>query len=300
MILLNKGEPFQYDGITYTIGEQIAANNQSEYEGLVGVIVEIRDGDDKETENDTPDIYCQFDAPLLPEDIMEFEKRFSQLYGEEKNLEDIALDYVAMAPEMIFSTSEKRKGQKLITVYSLTEDWANNGEYGYSTDLFASRDEAIREFKIRLGIEANNGIIADLGCNSQFVEEAGTDSYECYVNGSHCEYHFIISVEEKELCLSDAFMKVVADMKIDEARIADFIKQIEPWEELKHLSDEQYQMLINDPNLPEYISDALDKNDCFHSSYWESISEIGHRLVDKAVLMAKGDVNYANPEILSS
>jgi hypothetical protein len=59
-------------------------------------------------------------------------------------------------------------------------------------------------------------------------------------------------------------------------------------------------MLINDPNLPEYISDALDKNDCFHSSYWESISEIGHRLVDKAVLMAKGDVNDANPEILSS
>ena len=91
MILLNKGETFQYDGITYTIGEQIAANNQSEYEGLVGVIIEIRDGDDKETENDTPDIYCQFDIPVLPEDRIELEKRFSSLYGEEKSIEDIPL-----------------------------------------------------------------------------------------------------------------------------------------------------------------------------------------------------------------
>ena len=56
MILNEHGKSIEYDGITYTIGEQIAANNQSEYEGLVGVIVEIRDGDDKETENDTPDI----------------------------------------------------------------------------------------------------------------------------------------------------------------------------------------------------------------------------------------------------
>ena len=65
MILSKNGEVFQYGDITYTIGEQIAANNQSEYEGLVGVIIEIRDGDDKETENDTPDIYCQFDIPVL-------------------------------------------------------------------------------------------------------------------------------------------------------------------------------------------------------------------------------------------
>ena len=34
MILSSEGQTFEYDGKTYTIGEQVAANDQSEYEGL--------------------------------------------------------------------------------------------------------------------------------------------------------------------------------------------------------------------------------------------------------------------------
>ena len=295
MILSKNGEVFQYGDITYTIGEQIAANNQSEYEGLVGVIIEIRDGDDKETENDTPDIYCQFDIPVLPEDRIELEKRFSTLYGEEKSIEDIALDYVVMAPEMIFSPPLMHKSKELITIYSLTEEWANDIEHGFTTDLFASHDEAISEYKLRLGIEANNGIIADFSCKDGFVEEIGNESYECYIDGRHCEYHFVISVKEKVLRLSNAFMEVIADIKTDKARISDFIDQISQWDALKKLSDEEYQALISNPEIADLIQNALSKNDNFSSAYWESISEVAHRMVNKAVCEAKKGICNENP-----
>ena len=45
------------------IGDIIVATDASEYEGLVGRILEIRDGADKDTENETPDIYCSFEVP---------------------------------------------------------------------------------------------------------------------------------------------------------------------------------------------------------------------------------------------
>lgn len=61
-MLINKsGAEFLYNGITYRVGDVIIGSDQSEYAGLIGSILEIRDGNDKETENDTPDIYCSFD-----------------------------------------------------------------------------------------------------------------------------------------------------------------------------------------------------------------------------------------------
>ena len=73
-MLINKpGAEFLYNGITYRVGDVIIGSDQSEYAGLIGSIFEIRDGSDKETENDTPDIYCSFDPPVLPTDIAKVE-----------------------------------------------------------------------------------------------------------------------------------------------------------------------------------------------------------------------------------
>ena len=53
-MLINKtGAEFQYNGMAFKIGERIIANSQSEYSGLIGHILEIRDGEDKETECST-------------------------------------------------------------------------------------------------------------------------------------------------------------------------------------------------------------------------------------------------------
>lgn len=63
----------------------IIGSDQSEYAGLIGSILEIRDGDDKETENDTPDIYCSFEPPALPADIAKVEAVFSTLYDTQRH-----------------------------------------------------------------------------------------------------------------------------------------------------------------------------------------------------------------------
>ena len=69
MIINQPGATFTYGGVEYVIGAPVIGTKESEYEGLYGTIIEIRDGDDKETENETPDLYCEFDPPVLPHEI---------------------------------------------------------------------------------------------------------------------------------------------------------------------------------------------------------------------------------------
>ena len=101
-MLLNKnGQSMTIDGTVFTVGVKIHGTDQSEYEGLNGEILEIMDGEDKDTENEGVDFACEFYAPTIPSQIAEIEKRFSALYGLPKKIDDICLDYTIMAADMI-------------------------------------------------------------------------------------------------------------------------------------------------------------------------------------------------------
>lgn len=85
----------------FTIGERIIATEASDYHGLIGIIKEARDGDDKDTDNKTLDIYCDFYCPAELKDVMELENRFSKLYERPVHIGEIPLDGIIMAPGMI-------------------------------------------------------------------------------------------------------------------------------------------------------------------------------------------------------
>lgn len=291
MILNEHGKSFEYDGITYAIGDVVIGTDASEYEGLAGTIIEIRDGEDKETENETPDIYCSFEPPLLPEDVKALEETFSELYEESKTIEDIVLDMVIMAPEMIIHADKRSQNARKIKLYAVTEDWTNNDdEYGQSTTLFATKEAAMKEFKLILATEALNGIIADIKGTYNYVEEFSSIDYECYVDGFYEGNHYRIAVEEKELYLTPSSLEQTRKLAQNITYCADFIEQVESWDEVADMSSAQYAKMITDPEVPERIRKAIDMNDGYWESYWLSISEAAHQLVREA----KGADSNAN------
>ncbi|UKI36976.1 MAG: hypothetical protein L6V93_01755 [Clostridiales bacterium] len=154
MILHNPKDCFEYDGKTYFIGEEIVAENNTEYGGLFGKIIEIRTDADKETDNETPDIYCSFDPPVFPKEIEKLENSFSKLYRIPRKLDDIALDSVIMAPDMIKNISEN-PGDYKITIYSVEEDWACRDDYGHSTEVFFDYSVAKKKLCDKIKIEKN-------------------------------------------------------------------------------------------------------------------------------------------------
>ena len=137
MIINQEGMRYTYNGMTYTVGAAVMAAEASEYRGLYGTITEIRDGSDRETENDTPDIYCCFEPPLFPKEIRELERRFKELYQSPKKLDEITLDMVIMAPEMVRVISPDPSVCKTCKVYLLTMQFTTSWDSGCITELYA-------------------------------------------------------------------------------------------------------------------------------------------------------------------
>ena len=204
-MLINKPDAeFLYNGNTYRVGDVIIGSDKSEYAGLIGSILEIRDGSDKETENDTPDIYCSFDPPVLPADIAKVEAVFSDLYGEKKKLEDICFDMVIMAPEMITVPGQSKKSVKL---YILIEDWAANDNYKHLSGIYSDPLEARARLNEALGNEIDSGCLSDWINTPEYRTETSENSYEGWLDGFYCESHYAISLEEHNVVLTPSLIR---------------------------------------------------------------------------------------------
>lgn len=91
------------------IGDWVIAVPSDAYGYLVGVVTAIDKLGTPEhgTENSTDDVHVDFDAfDYPPQRITEIEEQFSDLYDEPKSYDDIPLDDVIMAPDMLIRITE--------------------------------------------------------------------------------------------------------------------------------------------------------------------------------------------------
>ena len=89
-------------------GDWVIAAGNNDYAYLIGQVTAIHAHGSPEqvTDNKTDDIYVDFSAAAYPpERIAEIEEHFSSLYGGEKAYGEIALDAVAMSPQMLIDIS---------------------------------------------------------------------------------------------------------------------------------------------------------------------------------------------------
>lgn len=280
MIIDRIGAQFHYEGITYTVGGKVYANDASEYEGLYGIITEIRDGDDQETENDTPDIYCQFMPPVLPDDIKALEARFSELYRTDKHLDELGLDMVIMAPEML-RVLESVDGTPKLTVYIVREDWAFNGDYGEDFHLATDPDMAKYFFTSLIAEEQENGYVKEWSDRRDMDLECKADSYECWLHDSYCENHYKVYIEGKALPISSDLFATIGRLYVENLFRKHFAEQTEDWEELEDMTEDQIAKMIASSKVPQRIQKQLEQNSSLIEAYWESVSEASFDLVKK-------------------
>lgn len=210
MILRTRGAEYAHDGVVYTIGATIMATAGSPYAGLFGTIVEIQDGADRETENKSPDIYCSFDKPVIPAVVEKLEKTFSNLYAEPKRLREIPLSCVIMAPEMIHLLRDKSAPPLQTDVWALYEDWANDGKFGSSLQLFSAYEEACCTMMTMLRDELESGYLMDMQSSSQFSVMSAEDYYEAWIDGEYNLSHYRLALEKIPLNLTNSFIEKLA------------------------------------------------------------------------------------------
>ena len=289
MILNRTGATFTYDGNTYTVGDRVVATGESAYEGLFGSIQEIRTGKDKSTDNDTPDLHCAFLPPAIPAEVVALESRFSALYRQKKVLDDITLDEVIMAPEMIRVINPN--GVHSITVYTVHEEWVLKGDCGENRFPALDPDHAKLKMTELIHNDRAEGCISEWRKHGAAEEEVnGENYYECWVHDEYCENHYMVSIETQTIHISEDVFTEIGKAFVDRILRRDFAEQIEDWEEISGLSDAQIADMVAQPCVPERIRKQLKENGYLEESYWESVSDAAFKLVEQYIARINGGV----------
>jgi len=280
MIINRIGAQFTYEGVTYTIGDKIFSNETSDFRGLFGYIKEIRTGDDRETDNDTPDLHCYFYPPFEPKAIAELESRFSNLYRSPKKLEDIALDEVIMAPDMIQVVTSAHSTH-MITAFRIEESWVIKGEAGSEVTPALDELQAKQRMAELIHNESTEGCILEWCDDPQFEVEITPTFYECWLRDEYCENRYQVKITPIHICVSDELFESIGRKYVDGILRKHFAEQVEDWEELEGLTDAQIAEMIAGTIVPERIKKQLNENGYLIESYWESVSEASFDLVKK-------------------
>lgn len=193
MILRQPGAEYVYDGTVYTVGAAVMATNASGYSGLLGTIVEIRVGAACESGSGALEIICSFESPVIPAEAEKLEKNFSG---------SIPLQRVVMKPDMIQILQDRSKPAERTDVWVVLDDWANNGDFGSSIQLFASFAEARRRMLTMLRDELASGCLPGMQSNSQFELMSEENCYEAWLEGEYTFNHYRIALESVPLVLA--------------------------------------------------------------------------------------------------
>ena len=199
---------------------------------------------------------------------------FSALYDTQKTLDDICFDMVIMAPEMITVPSQSKK---FIKIYILSEDWAVDGDTGHSSSIYSDPLEARARLNEALGKEIDSSCLSDWIDTPEYQTEISENSYEGWLDGFYCESHYAISLEEHNVVLTPSIIGDVGRTYLDASRYEDFASQVEEWEEVGELSEEEYQRYLADVRIPNMIDKGL--SDTYWECYWEAVSEAAHALL---------------------
>lgn len=284
MVLKNKGEVFRYNGTEYVVGERVIATSGSAYEGMIGTILQISDGEDKETDNYTPDIYCSFDEPILKVHKEKAIERLSKLWDGVIKLEDANVAQAVMAPEMIIPLDNFCESSGSVVVYALIEESCANCNTDVSVQLFADKKDARQQLEINLKKEYEGGML-DTDLSEGYVFEESEDSYECYLDGFAAEWRYYIHIEEQKLKINNDFIKVIGELDILRRLYDDFAEQSTDLEGIDELTDKEFMEILNNPqNLLRVRSELAKKEKlirCYHDSVYETAHDIFYEAVKK-------------------
>lgn len=182
----------------FAVGQPVVAAEGSIYQGLYGVITEIR----KEKDG-LPEIYCSFEPPVIPYEIEQLEKKASRFFNEEKTLEIIPFDTVLISPQFLeilpFSPKEPHK----ITVYILEEDWCVEGQAGHQIMIYGDYHVAKKKMNQELAEELKTGCVFHWADDEQFCYESYEDYYEAWLDGEYVQNYFIITLYEDHMEIPD-------------------------------------------------------------------------------------------------
>ena len=181
-----------------------------------------------------------------------------------------------MSPEMLICPDNDKNKEK---IYVLTEEWANDGNGGFNTEVFSDYDAAKAFLNATLAREMSDGLIAKWKDRESFKCEEDESSYKAWFDGYYPELHYTLKIEEYKMTVSPDFVNRIGKCYLEKCRYEDFYSQVSEWEDAEKLNEDEWKRFISDARIPEEINAGL--SDTYQSEYWNAVCEAAHKLLNE-------------------
>lgn len=286
MIINKTGDIFEHKGIPYIIGGKVYANDAGIYSGLYGKIAEIRSDGGQIPEQQEPDILCEFIPPILPEETQKLQESLSSQYGKEISVEAVLANRIRMSPGELDVIDESPNRQKL-GIFLIREDWAVDGEPGFSSQITADPHFAAFAFRNMVFQERIDGCVSRWNDRQDFEETITPDSYDCWLHDEYYENHYKVTVDHVRLALPTQIWLELANAHTAQSQLDDFHSQLAQHERVSELTNEQYHILVSDPSITTRIQAKLDENEAYWNCYWKSMAQCTDELLHNLTMNSK-------------
>jgi len=269
MILKEKAQPFLIGEKLYCVGDLVYANKQSEYEGLFGHIIEIRDGEDKLTGSSEPEMVCTFNKPVLPDVIHCLERRISRRDRQPKMLHEIELSNVILSPEAVTVIEDENPESFDVGCFRLNVEWIINGSKSEFSLLFSDYLVARKRFMDMLETEISSGCIDAWSRCDEFYVNCDKEWFECWLVGQCDSNHYRIALDRECLRLTGDAVQAIGQLYLDQQFRKDFALRISEGEATNRLSEDMQHQISEDLCFPYYVRKAIKECPSLKEAYQE-------------------------------
>ena len=212
MVLNFPGFRICYKGERYIIGEKIVVDG-GPYDGIYGVLAEIRSDEDSELGIGNADFYFKLFAPLYEEDIRAFEQRYSGWCNEPKKLENIPMEKVRISIDGVKFLREDIVAHKVATFF-VQEKWVIDGERGTDIQVFLDRNLAEYYYLEQIYRGKEEGFIKKWQKEPGFYEEVGLNTYKCGDKWSRSANYYEVELCDDEIEIGDEALECIGQQYI--------------------------------------------------------------------------------------
>lgn len=279
MILNEFAQPYLIGEQLYSVGDLVYANQHSEYEGLFGHIIEIRDGEDKLTTADSPELVCAFTKPVLPDVIHRLERRISRRDRQPKMLHEIDLTRVILPLEATTVIEEENPISYDVGCFRLNVEWIIDGNKSTFSLMFTDYISARKRFMDMLETEINSGCIDAWSRCDEFFVNCDMEWFECWLVGQCDSNHYRIALDQENLRLTSDALQTIGQLYLDQLFRKDFALRTSETGAIEKLPENMQRLIIEDLCIPDYVRKSIEECPSFKEAYQEVLDVAARKLL---------------------
>lgn len=279
MILKENAQPYLIDEKLYCVGDLVYANRHSEYEGLFGRIIEIRDGQDKLTLSTGPELVCAFTKPVLPDVIHRLERRISHRDRQLKMLHDMDLSREVLTVKSVTVIEDENPVSFEVECFRLNVEWIINGVKSTFSLLFSDYLAARKRFMDMLETEIKSGCIDAWSQCDEFFVNCDKEWFEGWLVGQCESNHYRIALDQENLRITADAVRAIGQIFLDQQFHKDFALRIAESKMTEKLPKEMQAVFADDLCIPDHVRKAIAECPEFKETYQEVLDVAARKLM---------------------